>query len=33
MTDAVTLTMALVVASLLLGAGTSWLACWALEGE
>jgi hypothetical protein len=33
MFDAATLTTVLVVCSLLLGAGTSWIACWTLAGE
>lgn len=33
MSDAATLTTVFVIASLLLGAGASWLACWTLEGE
>jgi hypothetical protein len=33
MIDPATLTTVFVIASLLLGAGASWYACWALEGE
>jgi hypothetical protein len=33
MIDAASSTTLLVLASLILGAGASWYACWALEGE